>query len=312
MPLLQPPITGDNQLDSWTYRLTQSINNGLLPGVGGGPVHGDTDASGSGGTGTQGNSIFYLYQRTIDEDIVPVVPDMVTYDFTNLDDVMVTANNGWTHEIPMETGDFYIWVTFRYISDLVDVITNPNSWDTPVLLSTPTISYEMSTFGFDFIRADQLTVEAGVLVTRYAGEVARDITASVTSDHVKWTKHSLGSMQPIADPWNAVTPYSRGERVTRALSLRNVANATYPGPTGLPIEFDYEYINTGATVGMDPADGTGWQFVEGSRIKNLDERWNVTEGWTSGANISVDNQEVITQTEFRAQLRDDIADVPRR
>ena len=50
MPLLQPPITGDNQLDSWTYRLTQSINNGLLPGVGGGPVHGDTDASGSGGT----------------------------------------------------------------------------------------------------------------------------------------------------------------------------------------------------------------------------------------------------------------------
>ena len=45
MPLLQPPITGDNQLDSWTYRLTQSINNGLLPGVGGGPVHGDTAVS---------------------------------------------------------------------------------------------------------------------------------------------------------------------------------------------------------------------------------------------------------------------------
>ena len=200
-------------------------------------------------------------------------------------------------------------MTFRYISDLVDVITNPNSWDTPVLLSTPTISYEMSTFGFDFIRADQLTVEAGVLVTRYAGEVARDITASLTNNHVKWTKHSLGATEDIVDPFNiADTPYATGAVVSATINLPMISD---PPEYTDDISRTYNYRNTMANNTMPPP-GNGWQFTEASRIRNLDDLWGVGEGWRAGVNISVDNQEVITQTEFRAQLRDDIADVPRR
>ena len=314
MPMLQPPITGDAQLDSWTLRLTQSINSGLLPGIGGGTVHGETDSGGGGLPGTPGNSVLYLFQRTLDEDLIPVAPQLVDYDFSDLANPIVNASDGWTRDIPVEDDDFYIWVTFRYISELVDTIADANSWDTPVRLSSPTISYAMATSGYNFIRVEVPTVDINATVLRYAGEIARDITPNLTSDHVKWTKRSLGAVipNPATPEWDAATPYVEGDIVRREISLMAQADATYPGPTMLPIMFEYEYVNTIAGTGMDPADGIGWEFTEGSRIKNLDEIWDVTLGWTSGTTITVDETEVIIQTEFRVQLRDDIADVPRR
>ena len=48
MAFLQPPITGDIQLDSWTLRLTQQINQGLIPGASG--------SGGGGGGGERGPS----------------------------------------------------------------------------------------------------------------------------------------------------------------------------------------------------------------------------------------------------------------
>ena len=134
MPLLQPPITGDSQLDSWTLRLTQQINQGLVPGGTGGG--GGSGAPGSdGANGTNGNSALYIYQRTTSATPVPMRPTSVTYDFAN-DPVVSSADNGWVSELPNTGGD-YLWVSFRYVAAQSGTITGANSWDTPVLLGVP-------------------------------------------------------------------------------------------------------------------------------------------------------------------------------
>ena len=131
MAWLQPPITGDSQLDAWTLRLTQQINQGLVPGA--------TGTGGGGGTGTDdggdGNSTLYLYQRTALE-VVPDRPTVVDYNFAN-SPVVSSANEGWSAGIPDISLGGYLWVTFRYVADQSGLIEDANSWDTPALLNVP-------------------------------------------------------------------------------------------------------------------------------------------------------------------------------
>ena len=126
MSIIRPPYTGDPVLDSWTNQITQYLNIGLLPGV--------NTPSGSDGAGANGNTTIYLYQKTASAT-APAAPTSVSYDYSDLDDVTVTANNGWTGAVPGTTLK-YLWVTFRYVSKLVDTITNSNTWNTPVLLAS--------------------------------------------------------------------------------------------------------------------------------------------------------------------------------
>ena len=124
MSIIRPPFTGNSTLDSWTNQITQALNMGLLlPGV-----QGQT-----GGGGASGNTAIYLYQRTA-VNTAPSRPTSVTYDYTDIENVTITANNGWSGEIP-DTSDKYLWITFRYISNSQDTITGANSWNTVVLLS---------------------------------------------------------------------------------------------------------------------------------------------------------------------------------
>ena len=127
MNIIKPPYTGDITLDSWTNQITQAINMGLLlPGV-----QGQSGVAGS--SGPTGNAAIYLYQRT-SVNTAPTRPTVVTYDYTDIDNVTITANNGWTGGIPIAGGK-YLWITFRYVSNLEDTITNANTWNTVVLLS---------------------------------------------------------------------------------------------------------------------------------------------------------------------------------
>lgn len=125
MSIIRPPYTGDAVLDSWTNQITQQLNMGLTPGI-------DT-ASGSSGAGSNGNTIIYLYQKTASAS-APSAPTSVSYDYSDIDNVTVTANGGWTSAVPATTLK-YLWVTFRYVSKLVDTITGSNTWNTPVLLA---------------------------------------------------------------------------------------------------------------------------------------------------------------------------------
>ena len=128
MAWLQPPITGDSQLDSWTLRIAQQINQGLVPGATGG-------TGGGGGEGGSGNSPLYLYQRTM-TDASPAAPSRVVFNFEN-SPVVSEADEGWLAAIPDIEQGGYLWVTFRYTSAQSGIIQNANSWDTPALLSTP-------------------------------------------------------------------------------------------------------------------------------------------------------------------------------
>lgn len=165
MAWLQPPITGDNLLDSWTLRITQQINQGLTPGVGG--------AGGGGGGASEdfevGNTAIYLYQRTESDSIVPVRPTSVSYNIADLESVNITANEGWSGTIPEESAGPYLWITFRYIADTMNTITNANSWDTPRLLSIPGDNAV-------FVRINSFSLPAGMtlaeVITAYDAQTA--------------------------------------------------------------------------------------------------------------------------------------------
>lgn len=126
MSIIRPPYTGDAVLDSWTNQITQQLNMGLTPGI-------DT-SSGASSSGSNGNTIIYLYQKSSSAS-APAAPTLVSYDYSDINNVTVTANGGWTSAVPA-TSLKYLWVTFRYVSKLIDTITGSNTWNTPVLLAS--------------------------------------------------------------------------------------------------------------------------------------------------------------------------------
>ena len=325
MTVVRPPITGDAVLDSWTDQITNLINLGFFQQ--------STRAAGTSGAGTQGArglagedgfsaATLYLFQRVAtDADIPPDLQTNLVYEYENAilydpdnrfepdGSTLIQEWDGWTPFIPEDPNNEaqYIWVITTNVADrdLTDSIPF-TAWSTRTLLVAPTISYEMDTTGFDFIRADQLFVEAGVRVIRYVGEVGTEITTSLTADHVKWSKHSINaSFDPTAPVWDNTTEYTEGTVVQRTITLTT-------DPTYTPsAERTYNYIALQDNMGVAPESSTtDWRLTEGSADQQNDDLWTVTDGWTEGPTIMVDNQEVLTQTEFRAELRDDVSPIP--
>ena len=122
--LIHPPITGDPQLDSWTYRLTSLINQGLNAG----------EISASQSSVDSGSTALFLYQRSTSNSTAPTLPTSVVYNFEN-SPIVSSANNGWTSTIPTAGGD-NVWVTLRYVATRSGTITGSNSWNTAALLGT--------------------------------------------------------------------------------------------------------------------------------------------------------------------------------
>jgi hypothetical protein len=122
-----PPPTGDPVLDAWANDVTQEINCTIFPLI-------SDVASNGGSSGADGNMTLFLYKRTTTAS-VPATPTSVTYNYVNVDNTTLTANLGWTAEIPSNSGGIYLWVTFRYVSAKAGSINNANSWDTPTVLA---------------------------------------------------------------------------------------------------------------------------------------------------------------------------------
>ena len=167
MALINPPITGDPQLDAWTLQLARQINQGLLPGIGG------TGGGGGGGedVNTGGNTVVYLYQRTATNVAPSTLPGNVTYDFEADDPVVVNApTEGWSVSIPDENSNgLYLWVTFRYVAGQTGSITDATSWDTPVLLGTAGVDGDDAVF----VRVESFGLgssTAAALATAYDAE----------------------------------------------------------------------------------------------------------------------------------------------
>ena len=178
MALIQPPITGDAQLDAWTFELANQLNSGALVGAA---------SVASGKAGTNGNSSIYLYQRTDSGTVAPPRPTLVSYDL-DVSPVSITANNDWeSTPSPVTATDKYLWVTFRYVADRSGVIEDENSWDTPVLLGQPgadAVTVTISTpTGTNILRSDTDVVVLSADV--YKGGVLQTPDASWT---YAWTK----------------------------------------------------------------------------------------------------------------------------
>ena len=190
MAFLQPPITGDPQLDSWTLRLTQQINQGLVPGAAAQGGGGGGGAQGNPGVdGTNGNSALYLYQRTV-ANTAPDRPTTVTFDFST--DPVADADGGWTSDLP-ETGGEYLWVTFRYVAVQSGTITGIDSWDTPVLLGVPG---EDGADGDSSITANILSNEGNIF--RNAVGPDKELSAFVFDN---------GTGEELTNPESPATPF---------------------------------------------------------------------------------------------------------
>lgn len=122
--IIHPPITGDSQLDSWTYQLTSLINQGLN----------SAEISAAQSSVETGSTTFYLYQRSSSSSSAPTLPTNVVYNFNNTP-IVSSVDNGWSSSIPTSGGD-HLWVTVRYVAERSGTIIGSNSWDTPSLLGT--------------------------------------------------------------------------------------------------------------------------------------------------------------------------------
>ena len=324
MTVVRPPITGDHQQDSWMDQVTNLINSGFFTR--------DTFVVSQGSQGAQGargvagqdgfsSATIYLFQRQANflPDTPP--PDLATdlvYDYAN--NVLFEQGNrddpdgnpivewdGWTQFIPEDPDNShqYIWVITTNIADRQEQDLIPfTAWTVRTLLAVPTVSYDLESFGFDFIRANQNMVDVGVRAYRTIGETNAEITDLLennvaglpSSTWVRWTKHSLEARPSTADPWDNTRTYSSGERVSRAVDL--------PGTTPV-IQGTYDYVSQSNNNTADPAtDAVMWRIADGSVDQRLDDIWNATTGMTGGSNITISAADVLTQTEFRAVLDD--------
>ena len=225
MAFLQPPITGDLQLDSWTLRLTQQINQGLVPGASG------TGGGGGGGStpgprglpGEAGNSAIYLYQRTADNTAPTAFPATVAYNFENVNAVVITTNSNpeW-HEDPGDTGtEPYLWVTFRYVAGASGSVTE--GWDTPTLLGVPgddAISIDVRTdSGVVFRNPGSST--SNIVLTAYVsigGEVQSDTIHNNYTYNWLYNNNTIYVTEPtvgaLTGPWTVVSDSSGNPETT--------------------------------------------------------------------------------------------------
>ena len=144
MPIVpQPPITGDNQQDSFNLRVADAINRGGV-GIGTDGVSGVAGQDGQ--RGQQGdpglNSVTVtLYQRTTNTTPPVDLPTEVSFAFatgvlTLVDSVNGTFNN-WSTDINAGTGEV-IWIIIRYASsaDTFERILTAE-WSAPTLFVAP-------------------------------------------------------------------------------------------------------------------------------------------------------------------------------
>ena len=150
MAVVQPPVTGDAQQDSWALQITRLINSGTI-GTG---VAGTGGSGGGGGTpGTPGVNGFnaatlYLFTRTETDTAPTGVGEDLTYNYESaeLRDPINPApfsdgtNNIWYDFVPTDdqiAGE-YIWTTVVYIADQQTSEVIPfSSWSVPAQLSRP-------------------------------------------------------------------------------------------------------------------------------------------------------------------------------
>ena len=324
MTVVRPPITGDHQQDSWMDQVTNLINSGFFTR--------DTFVVSQGSQGAQGargvagqdgfsSATLYLFQRQANflPDTPP--PDLATdlvYDYAN--NVLYEQGNrddpdgnpivewdGWTQFIPDDPDNShqYIWVITTNIADRQEQDLIPfTAWTVRTLLAVPTVSYDLESFGFDFIRANQNMVDVGVRAYRTIGETNAEITDLLnnnsaglpSSTWVLWTKHSLEARPTdTSNPWVSGTTYARDDIVSRDTELPTVPVVSQP----------YNYVSLMDNNLSDPAqDGVNWRLADGSVDQRLDDIWNATVGMTSGTDLTISAADVLTQTEFRAVLDD--------
>ncbi len=227
MALIQPPVTGDPQLDSWTFQLTRQINSGLTQG-------GVGSSGGGGGSGTDGfdgNSSIYLYQRDTQGETPPPRPTLVSFDF---DTQIFTANEGWSADLPTDGGE-YLWVTFRYVAGESGDITESASWDTPTLLGVPgdpAINIEIVTdIGTIYRNVDRTELQNIVLTANvYIGGELQSDTAHLSYEY-NWQFAGSTIYVTTAVP-HTVFPEagdSGQPRVTAGAALSSLADSNLGG-----------------------------------------------------------------------------------
>ena len=257
MALIRPPITGDQQLDSWTDQLTKQINQGLVPGSGGGGADRIT-FTGGGGAPTQGprglqgvngtsTAAVYMYLRSVTRGLGPQSigdggtgtgpPDDATFGFVagTVTPVGTGSLNGWS--LNLNDPDFnspdgeYVWVILQYAADTTGSDTDllsGNSWSDIRLLAAPAASpisiLVESDVGIAFRNIDTganfITITANVYL---GGALQSDIAHNDYQYDWRFLDSTLYVTEPtpgaLTGPWSVVAGLTGQPRITAGTGL---------------------------------------------------------------------------------------------
>ena len=190
MAIIHPPVTGDNQLDSWTYQVTQQL---ALTPVNTTAQVAVSSGGGGGGGGTVVNAATLELYKAYTAGTIPASEDIqVETQYTYATGVLTDASmnstfNGWSRTIPSSDED-YIFVIQVNIADTANIeVISAATWSTPALIfrkATDLVQVRIATDNGTALRtaADTTTLQAVVSIN---GEDQNDIAHNAYD--YKWT-----------------------------------------------------------------------------------------------------------------------------
>ena len=220
-----------------------------------------------------------------------------------------TDLEGWTRTPVVGN---YIYRIRRYItadaSATSEAILN-NEWSTPELFIRATVSYSMTTDGFDFVSLGDGDQTVSVTVTRSLGSTVEDITEDLNDHNVSWERESIrASFDDTAVEWVSSDTYSQGTIVQYEIVLAS----------GQPVDLNFRALRDVAVATM-PTTSTNpdWALTPGSRLLFEDAQWSFPNTASTeagrrrrGVSITYNSAAVNAQSNFNPCLNDDLGPVP--
>ena len=271
MTVLRPPVTGDTQLDSFLYELSNSVAMGTSSAS-------TTGLPGSGDTAVNAVTLV-LYKRWsaatmpfAQEITVESVYKYSTTTLTNSSTGSVTDFDGWYRMTPLLADGAYLYSIQVNIADRGDVDTiSFDSWSTPILISNDTEAVD----GFNTATVNLYKRNTGSTPATPQGTLTYAFETSTYSRTVTndgWTTlDAVGTGDVL---WRASAVVS--SRVSTGTVLASewyAAILASDGATGTRNASGYIYYNLSATSAPATPTATSYGLSSGS-FSGLTTNWS--------------------------------------
>jgi len=279
MTVLRPPVTGDIQLDSFLYELSNSVPMGTSS-------ESTTGLPGSGDTAV--NAVTLVLYKRWSADTMPFAQEITvesTYKYstttlTNSSTGSVTDFDGWHRMTPLLADGAYLYSIQVNIADRGDVDTIAfDSWSAPILISNNTEAVD----GFNTATVNLYYRNTGSTPTTPQGTLTYTFETSTYSRTVTndgWTNLDAVGTGDVLWRASAVVS-SRASTGTVLASEWYAAMLASDGATGTRNASGYIYYALSATSAPATPTATSYDLTSGS-FSGLTANWSRTPPAVTG------------------------------